>query len=53
MFFQLYAFERDKKRFQTLKMMLAKAGCSNTSPINADFLATVPSDPQFTPVTHM
>ncbi|KDR78915.1 hypothetical protein GALMADRAFT_64214 [Galerina marginata CBS 339.88] len=50
---KLYAFERDKKRFSTLKMMLAKAGCSNVSPINADFLTVDPHDCQFSPVTHI
>ncbi|KAF4614075.1 hypothetical protein D9613_007884 [Agrocybe pediades] len=50
---KLYAFERDRKRFSTLKMMLSKAGCSNVSPINADFLTTDPNDPQFSAVTHI
>ncbi|KAF9484339.1 S-adenosyl-L-methionine-dependent methyltransferase [Pholiota conissans] len=50
---KLYAFERDKKRFQTLKMMVSKASCSNVSPINADFLTIDPFDPQYSPVTHI
>lgn len=50
---KLYALERDGKRFQTLKMMLSKAGCSNVSPINADFLTVDPNDAQFSPVTHI
>lgn len=50
---KLYAFERDRKRFQTLKMMLSKAGCSNVSPINADFLTTDPGGAQFNRVTHI
>jgi len=49
----LYAFERNRKRFSTLKMMLAKAGCSNVSPINADFLTINPHDGQFSSVTHI
>ncbi|KAF5326872.1 hypothetical protein D9619_004374 [Psilocybe cf. subviscida] len=43
---KLYAFERDRKRFSTLKMMLAKAGCSNVSPINDDFLTVDPNAEQ-------
>ncbi|PPQ83431.1 hypothetical protein CVT25_007022 [Psilocybe cyanescens] len=50
---KLFAFERDQKRFTTLKMMLSKAGCSNVSPINADFLTIDPQDPQFINVTHI
>ncbi|KAH9481642.1 25S rRNA (cytosine-C(5))-methyltransferase rcm1 [Psilocybe cubensis] len=50
---KLFAFERDRKRFTTLKMMLSKAGCSNALPINADFLTTDPQDPQFSNVTHI
>jgi putative methyltransferase len=34
-------------------MMLSKARCTNVTPINADFLMTDPSDPQFSSVTHM
>jgi putative methyltransferase len=50
---QIYAFERDRKRFNTLKSMLSKAHCENVEPLNADFLATDPSDPAYTSVTHM
>ncbi|KAF8802546.1 S-adenosyl-L-methionine-dependent methyltransferase [Phlegmacium glaucopus] len=50
---KLYAFERDRKRFSTLKMMLSKARCTNVTPINADFLTMDPSDPQFSSVTHI
>lgn len=50
---QLYAFERDKRRFSTLKMMLTKAGCKNVEALNADFLAVDPSDPIYGQATHM
>ncbi|KAF8150771.1 S-adenosyl-L-methionine-dependent methyltransferase [Crassisporium funariophilum] len=50
---KLYAFERDRKRFSTLKMMLAKARCTNVSPINEDFLTIDPFDPQFNSATHI
>ncbi|KAF8969257.1 S-adenosyl-L-methionine-dependent methyltransferase [Flammula alnicola] len=50
---KLYAFERDRKRFSTLRMMLSKAGCSNVLPINTDFLTIDPNDAQFTSVTHI
>lgn len=50
---QLFAFERDKKRFATLKTMLARARCENIEPVNADFLATSPDDERFAAVTHM
>lgn len=50
---KLYAFERDRNRFSTLKMMVSKAGCTNVTSINADFLMMDPSDPQFSSVTHI
>lgn len=50
---QLYAFERDKRRYGTLEMMLKKARCRNVEPVNADFLTTSPDDPRFRAVTHM
>ncbi|KAJ3512888.1 hypothetical protein NLJ89_g3260 [Agrocybe chaxingu] len=50
---QLFAFERDRKRFSILKMMLSKAACKNVSPINADFLTVDPHDAQFSSVTHI
>ncbi|CAA7266929.1 unnamed protein product [Cyclocybe aegerita] len=50
---KLFAFERDRKRFSTLKMMLSKAGCRNVSPINADFLTVDPHDAQFSSATHI
>lgn len=51
--YQLYAFERDQKRFSTLRSMLSKAGCTNVEPINADFLSADPLDPKYAGVTHM
>lgn len=50
---QLYAFERDKRRFETLKMMLRKAQCKNVETVNADFLTIDPADVKFANVTHM
>ena len=50
---QLFAFERDRKRFTTLKNMLSKAGCKNTEAINADFTSIEPTDPKYVDVTHM
>lgn len=49
----LYAFERDRKRFSTLKMMIEKAGCKNVTPVNTDFLTVDPFDPKYLPVTHI
>ncbi|KAJ3482039.1 hypothetical protein NLI96_g7251 [Meripilus lineatus] len=50
---KLYALERDKKRFETLKMMLSKARCKNVEPINIDFLTISPQDPTYSDVTHI
>jgi putative methyltransferase len=50
---QLFAFERDKGRFATLKSMLTKAGCQNVEPMNADFLAIRHDDRKYANVTHM
>jgi 25S rRNA (cytosine2278-C5)-methyltransferase len=50
---QLLAFERDRKRYSTLKMMLAKARCTNVEAVNADFLLINPLDPAYGMVTHM
>ncbi|KAM6504259.1 S-adenosyl-L-methionine-dependent methyltransferase [Amanita muscaria] len=50
---KLYAFERDKKRFATLRQMLEKAGCRNVETMNQDFLTVDPTDPRFSPVTHI
>ena len=50
---KLYAFERNKKRYTTLKHMLDKAGCRNVEALNLDFLAVDPKDPRFCAATHM
>ncbi|EIN03703.1 S-adenosyl-L-methionine-dependent methyltransferase [Punctularia strigosozonata HHB-11173 SS5] len=50
---KLHAFERDRKRFSTLKMMLSKASCRNVEPINDDFLSVSPEDPRYAGVTHI
>ncbi|KAG2147675.1 S-adenosyl-L-methionine-dependent methyltransferase [Suillus clintonianus] len=50
---KLYAFEKDKRRFSTLKMMLAKAACRNVEAINADFLTVDPSHPKYSLATHI
>lgn len=47
----IFAFEKDRKRFQTLKMMLARAATKNVKPINADFLSIDPND--YAHVSHM
>ena len=49
---QLFAFERDVKRFATLKSMIAKAGCRNVEPMNGDFLAIRYDDRRYANVTH-
>ncbi|TFY57482.1 hypothetical protein EVJ58_g6994 [Rhodofomes roseus] len=51
--YKLYAFERDRKRFSTLKMMLAKARCKNVEAVKADFLTTSPTDEKYSKVTHI
>jgi putative methyltransferase len=50
---KLLAFERDRKRFGTLEMMLEKAKCTNVKSLNADFLMSDPLDPAYAKVTHM
>ncbi|KAL1732081.1 S-adenosyl-L-methionine-dependent methyltransferase [Schizophyllum commune] len=50
---KLFAFERDKRRFQTLKTMVAKAACKNVTPVNADFLTIDPNDETYRGVTHI
>ncbi|OJA11980.1 hypothetical protein AZE42_10675 [Rhizopogon vesiculosus] len=50
---KLYAFERDKRRFSTLKMMLSKAACRNVEAVNADFLTIDPSHPKYSLATHI
>jgi putative methyltransferase len=48
---KIFAFERDRKRFQTLRMMLARAATKNVEPVNANFLSINPSD--YAHVSHM
>ncbi|KAI6025592.1 S-adenosyl-L-methionine-dependent methyltransferase [Pisolithus orientalis] len=50
---KLYAFERDQKRYRTLKAMLSKAGCKNVDAVNVDFLTVNPTDPKYNRVTHI
>ncbi|KAK2460909.1 hypothetical protein APHAL10511_007379 [Amanita phalloides] len=50
---KLYAFERDKKRFATLKHMLEKANCCNVEALNVNFLNVDPNDPRFCSATHI
>ncbi|KZT07718.1 S-adenosyl-L-methionine-dependent methyltransferase [Laetiporus sulphureus 93-53] len=50
---KLFAFERDRKRFSTLKTMLSKAHCRNVEAVNVDFLTTSPTDERFSQVTHI
>ena len=52
-FCQLFALERDKRRFKILTTMLSRAGCKNVEPLNIDFLTLDPSDPKYGKVTHM
>lgn len=50
----LFAFERDKRRFGTLKTMLARAGCdTHVHAFQADFLGVDPTDVRFACVTHI
>ncbi|EGN99084.1 hypothetical protein SERLA73DRAFT_90270, partial [Serpula lacrymans var. lacrymans S7.3] len=50
---KLLAFERDRKRFSTLKTMLSKAECKNVETINADFLTVEPTDSKYASVSHI
>lgn len=50
---KLFAFERDRKRFKTLEMMLSKAGCQNVETLNLDFLTVDPQDEAYCKVTHI
>ncbi|KAF9648808.1 S-adenosyl-L-methionine-dependent methyltransferase [Thelephora ganbajun] len=50
---KLFAFERDANRFATLKSMIAKAGCRNVEPMNADFLTILCDDQKYADVTHI
>ncbi|KAI0701330.1 S-adenosyl-L-methionine-dependent methyltransferase [Cytidiella melzeri] len=50
---QLFAFERNRKRYATLQSMLSRARCQNVEAVNADFLTTSPDDPRYSAVTHI
>ncbi|KAI0360043.1 S-adenosyl-L-methionine-dependent methyltransferase, partial [Trametes cingulata] len=50
---KLFAFERDRKRFSTLKTMLSRAHCSNVEAVNSDFLTISPDDAKYSGVTHI
>jgi putative methyltransferase len=50
---KILAFERDRKRYGTLKSMLARAGCSNVEALNGDFLSTDFTDEKYSRVTHI
>ncbi|KAI0661572.1 S-adenosyl-L-methionine-dependent methyltransferase [Cubamyces menziesii] len=50
---KLFAFERDRKRYSTLKNMLSKAHCNNVEAVNADFLTISPNEEKFRGVTHI
>ncbi|KAG8832406.1 hypothetical protein FRC17_001387 [Serendipita sp. 399] len=50
---RITAFERDVKRFQTLKHMLNRAGAHNVTPQNQDFLAVDPLASEYRSVTHI
>lgn len=50
---KILAFERDRKRYGTLKSMLARAGCSNVEALNGDFLSTDFEDEKYGRVTHI
>ncbi|KAH7884674.1 S-adenosyl-L-methionine-dependent methyltransferase [Phlebopus sp. FC_14] len=50
---KLYAFERDKKRYSTLKMMLAKWVCRNVEAVNMDFLSLDPLTSEYAQATHI
>jgi len=50
---QIFAFERDRKRYGTLKSMLLRAGCSNVEALNGDFLSTDFKHEKYSRVTHM
>ncbi|KAI6039795.1 S-adenosyl-L-methionine-dependent methyltransferase [Pisolithus marmoratus] len=50
---KLYAFERDQKRYRTLKTMLTKAGCKNVEAVNVDFLTVDPTDSKYGRATHI
>ncbi|KAI0297242.1 S-adenosyl-L-methionine-dependent methyltransferase [Multifurca ochricompacta] len=50
---KIFAFERDRKRYDTLKTMLARAGCNNVEALNVDFLTTDYNNEKYSRVTHI
>lgn len=50
---KIFAFEKDKKRFQTLKELLSRKGCSNIEPILADFLKIDQNDAKYRKVQYV
>lgn len=50
---KLYAFERDRRRFGTLKTMLSKARCKNVEAVNMDFLTVDPVNSEYSRATHI
>ncbi|KAH9812802.1 S-adenosyl-L-methionine-dependent methyltransferase [Melampsora americana] len=50
---KVWAFEKDPERFETLKSMVAKAGCRNVECIRGDFLSVKTNDSRFHNVTHI
>ncbi|SGY81870.1 BQ5605_C009g05531 [Microbotryum silenes-dioicae] len=51
-FGKVVAVERDQGRFKVLKDMCKKAGASNVTPMNIDFLSIDPADIKFKNITH-
>ncbi|SCV74776.1 BQ2448_7805 [Microbotryum intermedium] len=51
-FGKVVAVERDQGRFKVLKEMCKKAGASNVTPMNIDFLSIDPADVKFKNITH-
>lgn len=49
---RVVAVERDAGRFKVLKDMCKKAGASNVTPINTDFLSIDPDDVKFKNISH-
>eukprot|EP01118_Nematostelium_gracile_P011656 TRINITY_DN4169_c0_g3_i2.p1 TRINITY_DN4169_c0_g3~~TRINITY_DN4169_c0_g3_i2.p1 ORF type:complete len:413 (-),score=108.26 TRINITY_DN4169_c0_g3_i2:13-1251(-) len=49
----IFAFEKDKKRFQTLSKTVEKTGSSNIHCLNENFLETDPFSPKFSKVEYV
>ncbi|KAG8857591.1 hypothetical protein FRB96_005609 [Tulasnella sp. 330] len=50
---RIFAFERDRRRFETLELMVAKAGCKNVEPVLVDFLQVNPQERKYGDVSHI